>query len=86
MVDVVFRKDKGEVVAVLPGLSGGPGKLTCYTNREQHSSCSYPWYQKTKPAPPEEYAPLLKELQGNSNYEVRVVRYVPRRAWISGRQ
>ena len=75
---VIFRKDPeyhNEVVAVFPEYPGTNEIKTClcYTEIGQHSACSYDWYLSTKPATPEEYAPLLAELLriGYSNITIR---------------
>lgn len=65
---VVFRKyrqadRKGEVVAVFPTLVEQHNMRTCYSHVGQHSACSRAWLLSTSPATPEEYAPLLRELQ-----------------------
>jgi len=80
---VIFRKDKignnspiyneHEIVAVFPTEQGtnDPSTMSCYAHIGQHSSCSIGWYQRTKPAKPEEYASLLSELKGyyeNAHY------------------
>lgn len=37
--------------------------MSCYAHVGQHGSCDYGWYQKTRPATPEEYAELKQELE-----------------------
>lgn len=82
-VKVAFRADKhgtfkGEITAVF---SGEPGTrngldLMSYAHNGQHGACSPEWYRgRTRPATPEEYAPLLRELQ-RIGYAVTVVRRV----------
>lgn len=66
---VIFRRDRrkhGEVTAVFPTLPHDYNGFywTCYAHLGQHSSCSSEWYYSTRPATPEEYAPLLRELRG----------------------
>jgi len=73
---VVFRKDvrepkRTEIVAVFPELQGTnePGTMACYARVGQHSSCHISWYfEHTKPATPEEYAPLKAELESIGYY------------------
>lgn len=67
---VIFRADKfgehkGEVTAVFPAEPAFvmSYEMTCYAHYGQHGSCSDEWYaDKTRPATPDEYAPLLREL------------------------
>ena len=69
---VVFRKDirDNQIVAVFPQLPWGPpGEMSCYVHVGQHSSCHISWYfEHTKPATPEEYAPLKAELESIGYY------------------
>jgi hypothetical protein len=70
---VIFRRPRSKrdfendgVTAVFPtephDVSGR--FMTCYAHVGQHGSCSWDWYHTTRPATPEEYADLLKELRG----------------------
>lgn len=76
---VSFRMDKHgprpEVTAVFSGVQGTRNVLglECYAHHGQHGACSPGWmWQKTRPATPEEYGPLLAEL-GRIGYAVTVV-------------
>jgi hypothetical protein len=65
---VLFRMDKygehKEVTAIFPDLWEHDG-LTCYAHIGQHGKASVQWvYNHTRPATPEEYAELKKELEG----------------------
>lgn len=74
-VPVLFRADRTqrggagdriEITAVFPTLPGtdDPDTMTCYAHIGQHSTCSVGWYrEKTRPAKPEEYESLARELQ-----------------------
>lgn len=64
MTPVIFRKDRstGEVTAVFPTLPEIAYTVRCYAHIGQHGSCNRAWYICTKPATPDEYAPLLREL------------------------
>ena len=67
-VPVVFRvwpvKDGGDVIALFPTLPEGFGRVTSYQHIGQHGAADYGlvvW--STRPATPEEYAPLERELR-----------------------
>jgi len=61
---VIFRIDGDEVVAVFPEDTTQSGSLGCYAHVGQHSNCTYGWYlTKTKPASPDQYEGLKKELE-----------------------
>ena len=63
---VIFRADHDGawITAVFPDESWNRAETltTCYTHMGQHGGCDRGWYQTTRPATPEEYAPLLREL------------------------
>ena len=83
IVPVVFRKDKGEIVAVFPDdpSDGRPGNMGCYTHLGQHGGCSRDWYLTSKPATPAEYESLKRELESEPyEYRFRVLRRLPARA------
>lgn len=74
---VVFRTDragrfKGAITAVFPTLPGSPCMLLCYTHVGQHGSCSLDWLRDTRPATPQEYAALARELE-QIGYNLRIV-------------
>lgn len=70
MTSVIFRIDKtgdfkGSLTAVFVDHQGtsDPSTKECYAHLGQHSTCSMEWVlQDTRPAHPEEYSSLLKEL------------------------
>lgn len=69
-----FRVAEGQVTAVFvtePADVNGR-YLTCYARVGQHGSCAADWVHRTRPAKPEEYALLLRELEG-FGYCVKVV-------------
>lgn len=70
---VIFRKwrNTGNVIAFFPDQRDGEF-IGSYEHVGQHSNATYP-HSQTIPATPEEYADLLRELQG-IGYELRVVR------------
>lgn len=78
-VDVVFRVFRGddsEVFALFPGLPGtnNPGTCSSYARIGQHSSADPAGcIQRSRPATPEEYAPLMEELT-RIGYKLRPVK------------
>lgn len=75
MTPVLFRRegpDASDIVAIFPTLPGSPGMMTCYAHLGQHSSCSPRYIHDTKPARPEEYADLERELQRIGYDDLRV--------------
>lgn len=65
VVKLVFKKDKktGEVIALFCQCNNG--KIPMYAHQGQHSTCDFGYViSQVKNAKPEEYASLLKELQG----------------------
>jgi hypothetical protein len=83
-VPVIFRAVKsgdhiGTVDAFFPTLMGtnDPHTCTVYTHVGQHCTGSRDYYKATRPATPEEVAPLKRELEsGPFNYRLEV-----RKAW-----
>jgi hypothetical protein len=70
IVLVIFRAErsgqfKGDVTAVFPTLPADQHghMMTCYAHIGQHSGCDHGWYNKTRPAKPDEYADLKRELE-----------------------
>lgn len=81
---VLFRVERngpgrGSVTAVFPTIpADASGHLMCcYAQVGQHSGCSWSWYLKTRPATPEEYAPLAAELEA-IGYRLQVARRITR--------
>jgi hypothetical protein len=64
---VIFRADRAtrEVTAIFPTEAAtlNAADFTIYAHIGQHGSGSYGWYQRTRPATPFEYTPLLMELR-----------------------
>lgn len=73
---VIFKKSQGEVLAIFPELPGtnDPYTMTCYAHAGQHSSCDTVFVSNAKPAKPEEYEPLLRELKAIGYENIRIVR------------
>lgn len=69
VVRLVFRAERNkdaEVTAVYDEPLSDSSRvaiLTVYAHMGQHGSGSLDWYRRTRAAKPEEYAPLLKEMQ-----------------------
>lgn len=83
-VPVLFRAErsgqfKGDVTAVFPTLPGTaePWTMTCYAHIGQHGSCDQGWLHKTRPATPEEYADLKRELERQPyGYKLKVIQRI----------
>lgn len=78
VTEVMFRKYKdkgGEILAVFPYEVEGPnGELLCYARLGQHGLCDYGHVlEKTRPAKPEEYESLRKELK-SIGYKLKIVK------------
>jgi hypothetical protein len=64
-----------EVTAVMPAEPADcAGKyMTCYAHVGQHGACDYGWYRLTRPATPQEYEDLKRELESEPyGYRFRV--------------
>lgn len=80
-VIVIFRrwppKDGGDVIALMPACPATVDGRFCtsYQHVGQHGAADYAGVVRaTRPATPEEYAPLLRELRDACGYEDLVVR------------
>lgn len=73
-VDVYFAADDEGVTAIFADTVGEEreGEFTAYAHIGQHTTASPEWVQACRPATPEEYAPLLGELN-HVGYNVTVV-------------
>ncbi len=78
---VLFRTDKsGETTAVFPTIPGAAYMMTCYAHIGQHSSCSFEWYNTTKPVDLGDYKDLLAELVHSVGYDdLKIVKRITRR-------
>lgn len=81
-VVVIFRVDKeGVCFALFPELKQGRGHCTTYERVGQHSSGPYGANVNTsRPAKPEEYAALKRELEGIGYNLIVRQRWIRRRA------
>jgi hypothetical protein len=82
-VDVVFRiwpkREGGDVIALMPYEPHNDRFCTSYQHVGQHGGAYYAGViRDTKPATPDEYAPLLRELR-QIGYRVRVIKRATRR-------
>lgn len=76
---VIFRKFKeGDVVALLPECPATYGRVVCYQHIGQHGEADSSISMFTKPASDAEYAPLLRELQGIYDGQLRVTKRLQR--------
>lgn len=67
LTPVIFKRaiEDGEIIAFFPQDTGtsDPYTMSCYVHNGQHCSGSIDYLQQCKPAKPDEYAPLARELQ-----------------------
>lgn len=68
-----------EVIAIMPGISEGGHNVRSYVQIGQHGACSRRVIWDTKPATPEEYASIKRELESAPyHYRFRVIKRWPR--------
>jgi len=73
MTKVLFRKDSWGVTACFPE------DMSCYSRIGQHSTYSRDWYRQTRPASPEEYRALKRELESYPyEYQLEIIHRHPR--------
>lgn len=73
---VVFRKyqQSGDILALFPEDDEGHGNCSCYQHIGQHGAANYDYCLTfTTLATPEEYAPLMVELQ-SIGYNLKVMK------------
>ena len=71
--EVQFRLFRGEVTAVFPYIIESPCNVVCYMHIGQHSVCHWDFNSVSKPATPEQYADLYKELE-SIGYKLKVIK------------
>lgn len=71
--EVQFRLFRGEVTAVFPYEVETPNDIMCYAHIGQHSVCCWNFNYMSKPATPEQYADLYKELE-QIGYKLKVIK------------
>lgn len=84
---VIFRKYKdGEIIALFPMVlfAKNPSLCQCYVKVGQHGS-AHPeaTVHATKPAKPEEYDELLKELERIGYDDIKVIHRIPVNAYYT---
>lgn len=71
--EVQFRLFMGEVIAVFPYIIETKSNVSCYAHIGQHSSCMWNINNASKPATPEEYSDLQKELE-SIGYNLKLIK------------
>ncbi len=71
--EVQFRMFRGEVTAFFPYEVESPNHVMCYAHNGQHSMCVWNFHQTSKPATPDQYADLYKELE-QIGYKLKVIK------------
>lgn len=73
---------KGHVTAVFPEQSEGFNMIASYAHVGQHGKASWEWvFWCTRPATPEQYADLKRELEAEPyGYRLKVIKRRPRHA------
>lgn len=70
----------GDVIAVFPEIPESNGCVSSYVHNGQHGACSRGVVDVTRPATPEEYAPLKRELEAEPyRYNLKVGKRWPSR-------
>lgn len=75
ITEVIYRIFQGEVLALFPGVPGTREVHTCasYAHMGQHSSADLAYVMaSSKPAMPNDYAALHRELEGRG-YRLKIV-------------
>lgn len=71
--EVQFRLFRGEIIAVFPYIIETDTNVMSYANIGQHSSCMWNINSISKPATPEQYSDLQKELE-QIGYNLKVIK------------
>lgn len=72
-LEVQFRVLNGEVIAVFPYVIESIDSVSSYMHVGQHSHCAWDINTFTKPATPNQYEPLKKELE-SIGYDLKVIK------------
>ena len=85
-VYVIFKKFKGEVIAVFPFVKWSEGCVMSYQHIGQHSACDWTLPYELKNARPSEYAELLAEIKRiYDDCVVEVLKKMPNREKVLAR-
>jgi len=61
--------------------------MSCFAHIGQHSACDLGWYNQTRPATPEEYADLKRELESAPyGYKLKIYHRMQRGAFLAARR
>jgi len=82
--EVIFRVDKEGVFALLPyDIARNDGAVTSYQHIGQHGAAWYGYcIDSSRPAKPEEYDPLFKEME-SLGYNLKIVKRQNRKRYIN---
>lgn len=77
--NVIFRKFKGEIIAIFPNEPTTKYFVLSYQHIGQHSACDYQYViRNSKPATFDEYESLMNELK-TIGYSLNIVKRKPKR-------
>ena len=83
---VIFKKLKGEVIAIFPFVKWSDGCVTSYEHIGQHGACDWLLPYELKNARPSEYADLLAEIKRiYDDCVVEVLKKMPRKGIVWAR-
>lgn len=85
---VVFRMEEDSCLAVFPRLPADHQghEMECFSHMGQHARCSADYYWTTRPAKPDEYAALKRELESAPyHYDLDVRQRIPRGSYEARR-
>lgn len=88
-MDVIFRVLGGETIALFPGIASTPDRpdlCMSYMHVGQHSAASADLSSTARLATPEEYGPLMLELQRIGYENLRVIRRQTRKHFAARRR
>ena len=76
VIEVQFRKHKGEIIAVFPYIIENINDVMCYTKNTMHGTCDWNISYFSKPATKAQYQELLNELTNiyAPEFELKVIR------------
>lgn len=86
---VIFKRDKGgDVFAAFPTLPGNMNQSTmsCYAHIGQHGTADSDYVRQAKPASPDEYSDLLRELRRMGYDDLKIIRRMQHGHYIARRE